>query len=95
MPAGLPSVVLGLLEAWVAAHATRPSALKGLGTGDVEPIPRWVDALLLVLDACTHIDWQAPEAPASAPEPNSVNEPAAPEAEQACPLICILCMSMR
>lgn len=86
MGAGLPSVALGLLEAWVAAHATKPSALKGLDTADVTAIPRWVDALLLVLDACTHIDWQAPtpEAAVSAPEQPSASDLAAPEAEQAC-----------
>ena len=74
----------------MAAYATRPSALKGLGTSDVAAIPRWVDALLLVLDACTHIDWQAPSpdaAAASAPEAPRASEPAAPEAEQACPLM--------
>lgn len=84
--AGLPTVALGLLEAWVAAHATRPSALKGMGATEVEPVPRWVDALLLVLDACTHIDWQAPspEAAASAPQaPTGANRAAGPQAEQA------------
>ncbi|CAL8470976.1 g10518 [Coccomyxa elongata] len=78
---GLPTVALGLLEAWVAAHATRPSALKGMGATEVEPVPRWVDALLLVLDACTHIDWQAPSAEAAASAPQAPGS-AAPPAEQ-------------
>lgn len=80
-------MALGLLEAWVAAHVTRPSALKGMGATEVEAVPRWVDALLLVLDACTHIDWQAPsaEVAASAPQAPGANASAAPQAEQACP----------
>ena len=80
-------MALGLLEAWVAAHATRPSALKGMGATKVEPVPRWVDALLLVLDACTHIDWQAPsaEAAASASQAPPASGSAVPQAEQARP----------
>lgn len=82
--AGLTSTALGLLEAWVAAHATRLSALKGLSETDVEPIPRWVDALLLVLNSCTHIDWQAPSADAASKGPQAgATTSAAPQAEQA------------
>ena len=62
--AGFVDAILRMLEAWVAANAVRPAGLKGLEGGrdapGVPPIPRWVDALLLVVDACTHINWQPP-----------------------------------
>ena len=61
--AGFIDAVLRMLEAWVATNAVRPAGLKGLEGGretPVPPIPRWVDALLLVVDACTHINWQPP-----------------------------------
>jgi hypothetical protein len=75
--AGFMDAILGLLEAWVAEHAQKPpprgaqmAAAADAGSAadpGVAPIPRWVDALLLVVDACTQINWQAPARAAQPP----------------------------
>lgn len=80
--------ILGLLEAWVAEHAQKPpprgaqmaaAAAEAGSSADpgIAPIPRWVDALLLVVDACTQINWQAPPRAAQPASAAQVPLPAA------------------
>ena len=47
--AGLAGTAVGLVEAWVGQHVGRQADSSAPAS-----VPRWIDALLLILDACVH-----------------------------------------
>ena len=63
------SKALDIMEAWVKA-CPKPG-LKGLSAEKpLQPVPRWMDALLLLVHSCTAIIWKeaTPDAPADKPK---------------------------
>ena len=66
--AGMVSKALDIMEAWVKACPKQ--GLKGLSAEKpLQPVPRWMDALLLLVNSCTAIIWKeaTPAAPADKP----------------------------
>lgn len=71
--AGMVPRALDIIEAWSRISCPK-QGLKGI-TDDkpLQPVPRWMDALLLLVNSCTTIIWKEP-----APE-NSADKPKATE----------------
>ena len=71
--AGMVSKALDIMEAWVKCCPRQ--GLKGLAAEEpLQQVPRWIDALLLLVNSCTTIIWKdpKPDAPADKAE---VTEP--------------------
>ena len=63
------SKALDIMEAWVKACPKQ--GLKGISPEKpLQPVPRWMDALLLLVNSCTAIIWKqpTPDAPADKPK---------------------------
>ena len=63
--AGMVLRALDTMEAWVKSCPRQ--GLKGLAAEKpLQPVPRWIDALLLLVNSCTTIIWKDPEPDAPA-----------------------------
>ena len=72
--AGMIQTALDLMDAWVL-QCTEPG-LKGVSSNkQPTPVPRWIDALLLLVNSCTATIWEASlqkeDATNQAPEPQA------------------------
>ena len=72
--AGMIQTALDLMDAWVS-QCTEPG-LKGVSSNkQPTPVPRWIDALLLLVNSCTATIWEASlqkeDATNKAPEPQA------------------------
>ena len=68
--AGMVSLALDIMEAWVKSCPKQ--GLKGLAAEKpLHPVPRWMDALLLLVTSCTAIIWKEPAPHASADKPKA------------------------
>ena len=69
------------MDAWVSDCA-KPG-LKGVGSdGQLTPVPRWIDALLLLVNSCTATIWEA-----SLQKEDAADKLKAPEPQARCGLV--------
>ena len=74
--AGMVRRALDLMDAWVS-DCTEPG-LKGVtSNGQPAPVPRWIDALLLLVNSCTATIWEASLQKEEAADKSKAPEPQA------------------
>ena len=74
------SVALDIMEAWVKSCPKQ--GLKGLtAEKPLHPVPRWMDALLLLVNSCTAIIWKEPAPNTPADKPKAAEPPVRPHTE--------------